>query len=193
MAIYLTNNQPYQTQQPRQQQQNVNPMQAYKFIQGLFSDPSAGGNAGMGGQLSPVGASGGSGGGAGAGGLGAGGIMAIIAAAIAAQAAASHNTDTVFEGQKTNDAFSGNFGTEPWFAFLADKMGWEPTAGEKFDAAVNNEDWSLAAKRFPAMTNYWRDPAQSWLTTGAREYLGNDIDMLIDPASYITRKIEDWF
>ncbi|OGW44446.1 MAG: hypothetical protein A2Y66_01765 [Nitrospirae bacterium RBG_13_41_22] len=190
-----------QQQQGQQQQgglMNVDPSTIKGFFQPTGAAQSAGpaGNGGTSG-LSPVGAGGNSGGtmggGGSGGGMGAMGIGAVIAAAIAAQHVMSHNTDTEFEGQKTKDAFSGNFGTEPWFAFAADKLNWEPTEGEKFDAAIKNDDWSLAAKRFPSMMNYWANPAQQWLTKPAREYIGKDIDMAIDPASYVTRKIEKWF
>ena len=115
--------------------------------------------------------------------------VAVVAAAIAGQAAASKNTNTVFEGQRTNDAFSGNFGTDPWLGYLSEKMGWEPSAGEKYDAAVNNKDWDKAFKRQFSMADYWADPIRAWLTTPAREYIGSDIDALINPTGYLFRKI----
>lgn len=149
---------------------------------GSFASPSAG--SGGASQLGEVGIGGEAGGG-----MGAMGIGAIIAAAIAAQHYMSNKTDTEFEGQKTNDAFSGNFGTEPWFAFVSDKLGMEPTAGEKFDAAINNEDWGKAARRLPDMTSYWADPARAVGTSFIRKYVGDTAADVIDPAGWLTRKI----
>jgi hypothetical protein len=193
MAIYLTNNQPTRTQQ---RQSNMNPMQAWDMYQKFAPEGSWGTGGDSGGSwinnLFGSG-SGGSSSSTGAGGMGSAGIFAIIAAAIAAQHAASENTDRKVEGHQVNDAFSGDFGTEPWFEWLGSKLGWEPSAGAKFDAAIGNGDYGLAAKRLPAMANYWANPAQAWVTSPAREYIGSDIDLLIDPASYLTRLFEDWF
>jgi hypothetical protein len=103
-------------------------------------------------------------------GEGVGGVLGYIAAAIGGQVVATNSTGTVFEGQKTGNFFTvedGNWkpsvATEPWLAKLHDNWGWEPTQGEKFDAAVKNGDWGKAAKRFPAAADYWADPIRSWL------------------------------
>jgi len=110
-------------------------------------------------------------GGAEAGGSGAGmgggaATAAYIAAIIAAQHALTNSTGTKFEGQNTGDVFTMNdegnwnprFGNEPWHGFLNDKLGNEPSAGEKFDAAVYNQDWSKAAMRLPSTVQQWADP-----------------------------------
>lgn len=106
---------------------------------------------------------------------GALGTMGWVAAAIAAQHMLSDDTSTEIDGVKTNDAFSGHFGTEPWLAWAHDKAGIEPTAGEKFDAAVENSDWSKAGENFNGMTSYWANPTSSWLASGG-EALGLDHD-----------------
>ena len=105
----------------------------------------------------------------------------IIAAAIALQHGLSNATNTTFEGQKTDDAFAGNYGTEPWLAFAHDKLGLGPTAGEKFDAAVKNEDWGTALKRSPAMMNYWADPLSTWMGTGTQAVIGKKYGKWANP------------
>ena len=121
----------------------------------------------------------------GSGGLGALGTAGIVAAAIAAQHGLSNQTDTEFEGVKTDDAFGGHFGTEPWLGFVHDKLGWEPTEGEKFDAAVDNKDWGLALERTPAMLDYWSDPARSWGHGAAKNIFGEEVAGILSPLDYI--------
>jgi hypothetical protein len=121
-------------------------------------------------------------------GMGGGGIAGIIAAAIIAQHMMSRGTNTEFEGQKTDDAFAGNYGTEPWLAFLHDKLGWGPTGGEKFDAAVQNKDWGKALQRSPAMLDYWADPPANWAYGGMKNVLGSKAATAIDPL----RGLLDW-
>lgn len=166
---------------------------------GQFSGGLSGGGAGAGGA-------GGSGGG-----MAAAAPVAYIAAAIGAQLAASNNTDTVVDGQKTGNVFTGigdggwkpSFATEPWLAWGHDKLGWGPTKGEEFDAAVNNSDWDTALKRLPAAADYWADPLRSWAgedtwsnigesLTGS-EGFGDVIGFMADPIQGILSKIEDWF
>ena len=136
--------------------------------------------------------------------------IAYIAAAIGAQLAASNNTDTVVDGQKTGNVFTGighgtwnpSFATEPWLAWGHDKLGWGPTEGESFDAAVNNSDWDTALKRLPAAADYWADPIRSWVSdastnigeklTGSED-AGKVINFLVDPISGLLKQIEDWF
>ena len=119
-------------------------------------------------------------------GMGGMGLAGIIAAAIVVQHGLSDATDTEFEGVKTDDAFAGHFGTEPWFAYAHDKLGLDPTAGEKFDAAVANRDWKKAAKRFPAMVDYWTNPPAKWAASGTkaiagRSSLGKGLSVMADP------------
>ncbi len=145
-----------------------------------YSPASAGADAGAGGA--PMG-------GAGAGGLGAMGYGAIIAAAIAAQHGLSNNTDKTFEGVRTDDAFSGRFGTEPWLAYLTPG---HATSGERFDAAVTNKDWGTAAKRLPALADYWGDPARGAAYEMGEEYGGStwkNIAPFIDPIGWGLRQI----
>lgn len=117
------------------------------------------------------------------GGLGGAGIFAIIAAAIAAQHLAAQNTDTKIEGQRSGGVFSGNFATEPWLGFLSQEMGWEPTIGQKFDAAVKNKDWSKVAKRSFGAMDYWADPIRNWFGTGLRNTIGKWPAMFLEPIS----------
>jgi len=133
-------------------------------LTGLGSDPSSMGGVGQ--EISGMSA-GGSSSGAGSGGLGAAGIGGIVLAAIAAQHGLSQDTDTTFEGVKSGDAFSGQFGTEPWLAWAHDKLGLSPTAGERFDAAVKNDDWGEAFKRSFEMSDYWADPGSTWAESAA--------------------------
>lgn len=124
-----------------------------------------------------------------AGGSSGGALAGIIAAIIAAQHILSNQTDTEFEGVKTDDAFGGHFATEPWFAFLADKMGWEPTAGERMDAAVENEDWSRAWKRYPAASTYWADPTTAWIYEAAKNDVGEGFAAVVSPHNWLTEQI----
>lgn len=105
------------------------------------------------------------------GGLGAWGTGGIVAAAIAAQHMMTRDNDREVDGVKTGDAFSGQFGTEPWFAWAGNKLGNEPTAGENFDASVKNRDWGKAGGQFNEMTSYWANPTTSWAAS-AGEALG---------------------
>jgi len=147
---------------------------------------------------------------AGGGGMAALLPVAYIAAAIGGQLVASNNTDTVVDGQKTGNVFTGigdggwnpSFATEPWLAWGHDKLGWEPTEGENFDAAVNNSDWSTALKRLPAAADYWADPLRNWAGEGVggfaeditgSEDVGKALGFVFDPISGLLSQIEDWF
>jgi hypothetical protein len=107
-------------------------------------------------------------------------IAGIVMAAIAAQHGLSKDTDTEVEGVRTKDAFEGHFATEPWLAWAHDKLGMEPTEGEKFDAAFKNKDYETAIERHPEAFSYWADPATSVAADGL-EALGMD------------KKTADWF
>ena len=139
------------------------------------------------------------------------GPAAIIAAVIAGQLVASNNTDTVVDGQKTGNVFTGigdggwkpSFSTEPWLAWGHDKLGWDATSGEKLDAAINNSDWDTALKRLPAAADYWADPIRSWLgydtwsNIGEKAFgdegVGKVLGFMADPISGLLNQIEDWF
>lgn len=143
--------------------------------------------------------------------MGGAGVYAIIAAIIAAQMAMTNNNDTKIKGEKAHDMFTFNDGhyepglTEPWRGYLHDKLGWEPTAGEKFDAAL----WSGEAsegerwRSLPAAADYYADPIRSWLGYDTwynllgewsdNEDANNVIATLIDPIGGILNQIEDWF
>ena len=178
-----------------------NPMQAYSFYNQYIA-PNIGQSAGQGAaQFSsqPVASTAASGNAmaspaASGGGLGAAGIGGIIAAAIAAQHGLSNATSRQFEGVRTDDAFGGHFGTEPWFGWLSERWGLPITAGEKFDAAIANKDYGTALKRMPAMMDYWADPGRSWGNALGRKTFGKTFDKVlpyIDPASYLLGKIGD--
>lgn len=142
---------------------------------GLFGGESLGtsGSMGMGSDAASLAAaeSGAGSSATSSGGLGAWGTGGIVAAAIAAQHMMTRDNDREVDGVKTGDAFSGQFGTEPWFAWAGNKMGNAPTAGEKFDAAVKNDDWNKAGGSFNEMTSYWANPTSSWAAS-AGEGLG---------------------
>jgi len=115
-------------------------------------------------------------------GMGAMGYAGIVAAAIAAQHYMSNNTNREFEGVKTDDAFSGNFLTEPWQAYMYEKMGIDtPTSGENFDAAVENKDWSSALRRAPAA--FAHDPLRETIYDSASNKWGKTTAAIIDPMS----------
>ena len=167
------------------------------WVSGLFGGGEAlgtSGSMGMGSDAASLAAaeagagSGGSAAGS-SGGLGAAGIGGIVAAAIGLQHMATKDNDREVDGVETGDAFSGQFGTEPWFAWAGNKLGNEPTAGEEFDASVKNRDWKKAGGQFNEMTSYWANPTTSW-AAGAGEALG----LSHDEASWLSpeSKIGSW-
>jgi len=125
--------------------------------------------------------------------MGALSTIGYIVAAIMAQHALSDATDTVFEGQRTGDVFSGNFMTEPWLAYTAQQWGWQPTAGQKFDAAVQNQDWGAAAYRSPSVAAYWGDPAGTGIYEGAKNWLGETAAAIINPIAGLSDLIGELF
>jgi hypothetical protein len=127
------------------------------------------------------------------GGMGAAGPYAAIIAAIIGQHVATNSNSNVYEGQPTGDVFSGDFLTEPWYAYMGDQLGWEPTAGEKFDAATSRSDWDSALKRLPAAGNYWANPAGNWIGYESLHNYAGDWAGVADPIGFATSKIEDWF
>ena len=169
--IYLNQN-----QQPPQQQQGggISPYQAYNMYQGFYGGGSTGGTGGTS-LFSTM------------------GPYAAIGAAIIGQQIMAQNTNRMFEGQRTGGVTSGNFTTEPWLAFTADRLGWDFTPGEKFDAAVQNRDWDTAFARAPAAIDYWTDPARGALYTGLSGMFGNTMAGIIDPLSYGLRNIDKIF
>lgn len=174
-----------------------------------------GGGGSYGSPGSGAGAGGGAGAGAGggeAGGMGGAGVVAIIAAIIAGQMVASNNTDTEIYGEGAGNWFTfdddghwePHMAQEPWRAYAHDRLGWEPTAGEKFDAAM----WGDASegemlKNFPAAADYYADPIRSWLGYDTwynllgewsdSEDTNKVIATLIDPIGGILNQINDWF
>ena len=118
-----------------------------------------------------------------------GGLAAIILAAIAAQHALSKKTSTTFEGQETGDVFSGNFMTEPWQGFAYDKLGMDPSSGQRFDAAIKNKDYTLAAKRFPEASDYWADPLRHTTGDVLDKYVSPKVANVFDPMRFLYRKI----
>ena len=112
-----------------------------------------------------------------------GSTLGWIGAAIMLQHSLSQQTNTVFEGQKTGDAFSGNFGTEPWLAFMNSKLGWGPTAGEKFDAAIKNKEYGTAFLRSFGVADYWSDPARAFGYNAISNTLGSGAAWALDPLS----------
>lgn len=137
------------------------------------------------------------------------GTAGWVLAAIAAQEMAAQGTDTEFEGQKTGSFFSTNdegnwrprFGNDPWKGFTNDKLGFGPTSGEKFDAAIANQDYGLAAQRLPAAAHQWADPIGDLGYDAAHEAVQGalgihdqeaDVAMsLIDPIGATVNIVED--
>lgn len=120
------------------------------------------------------------------------GVGDWVTAGIAAQHAMSNSTDTRFEGVRTDDAFGGHFGTEPWLAFAHDKLGLDPTRGEMFDAAVENNNWGDMKQRLPGMLSYWGDPSSTWIESGATKAFGKDVGKWANPTGMIMDKIGGW-
>ncbi len=139
------------------------------------------------------GGSGAVGGGASSGGMGAWGMGGIIGAAILGQHVLSNNTSREVEGVKTDDVFGGNFATEPWLAFLYDKIGLQEdgSPGEKFDAAIKNDDHSLALKRAPAALNYWGNPGGSVAYDVTEDVVGKKWAGVFDPIQWALNKLGD--
>lgn len=183
------------------------------WLDGLFGGSGGGTTSGTVGGGTTVGTSGGAGG-AGAEGAAGGGaaVAAYVVAAIIGQMMATSATDTEFEGQETGNFFSfsedpnemntrdmeGNWRprvfTEPWLAWGHDQLGWEPTQGEKMDAAVQNEDWGTALKRLPAAADYWADPIRNWIGFDTwKNIAGDELAWLIDPIGGALQSIEDLF
>ena len=171
---------------------------------GLTGAEAGGASAGADAMAGMSGGTGGASGGIG--GLGAGaGIGAIIAAAIAGQHALSRNTGTridpssgtrlekgspgYYEGTKTSDVFGGHFGTEPWLAFLHDKLNMSPTVGEQFDAANMSDKVKLG----PAMLDYWANPGGTWAADIGEKALGKAggkyARIALNPLGEILKKI----
>ena len=126
------------------------------------------------------------------------GTLGWIAAAIAGQHLASDDQERVFEGQKSDDVFSGNFFTEPWYALLTEKLFGanddSVTSGEKLDASIENEDWSTALKRLPAAGNYWADPGGQVLGYELwKNIFGDDVAGILNPIAWIVNNLEDLF
>lgn len=145
--------------------------------------------------------SGGEGGG-GSGGESGLGTAGYVLAAIIAQNAATNSTGTVFEGQPTGNFFTGatdggwspSFATEPWLAWGHDQLGFDPTSGEKFDAALKNNDWDSVMKRFPAAADYWADPIRNWLGHDTwKNMVGDELAWLIDPIGGLFNSLEGIF
>lgn len=110
------------------------------------------------------------------------GPLGYFAAAVLVQHVLSGDTNREYEGQETSDLFSGSVGTEPWWAWAKQQAGWDdPTSGEKFDAALKNEDWSLAIERLPSTLHYWFNPAQTSGYEVIKEQWGGDWAKAIFP------------
>ena len=91
-----------------------------------------------------------------------------VAAAIALQNQFTNMTNRETDGVKTGNAFTGQYATEPWLAYGAQlAKDDDPTAGEKFDAAIVNNDKSAIAKTAPAAVNYWVNPDKEALAIGS--------------------------
>jgi len=119
-----------------------------------------------------------------------------IAAAIVAQHQMSNETDTTImtEGGEieTDDAFAGHYGTEPWLAFAADKLGTTPTRGEEFDAEVAGGDDDSALKAAPGMVSYWADPSSEWIEKGVEAITGDDkYSDFVNPVGWLADMFKD--
>lgn len=134
-------------------------------------------------------------------------VTAIIAAATAAQLAASNNNDKVVEGIEMegkdliNPWIDGDeskypaVGQEPWLSWMTqfgDDKNYA-TSGDRFTAAVENEDWGKAVARGPAMLAHWADPGSSTLGELAGSYLGKDAKSVVNPVQWSLDKLGDFF
>lgn len=125
-------------------------------------------------------------------GLGAVGNAATILAIIAGQHHLSDLTETEFEGQRTGDFFTFDeqgrwaprFGNEPWHGFMNQQWGLGPSAGEKFDAAMYNGDWNLAARRAPAAAQQWLNPVGDFGYDAIEGRWGSEYAGGLDPVTY---------
>lgn len=206
MPIVFNGPQQEQRQQNQRRQQQQGPdigqlMELYKIFKGGggsasggFGGPAAGIGESGGAGLGSSGAGGGSGAGGSSGasgGFGGAGIAGIILAAILAQHQFSNQTDRSFEGQETDDIFGSkpSVTTDPFLGFLSDKLGFEPTQGEKIDAALKNKDYGLALKRTPAGVDIGSD----FTFNAIEKMLGKDAARFVMPVQGILKKFEDWF
>lgn len=193
----------------QKQQQQQNPMQMYDMYQQFAGGGGSAGSTviGGGGSIETgaamnypwdaagtsgggmfdglFGGSGGSAGGSSGGGMGGAAVAGYIIAAILGQEAATRSTSTTYEGVETGNAFRGQFGTEPWFAWLSDKWGMPVTAGEKFDAAVKNADQQEALQRLPAVIDYWANPIDNWIAAPFRKQWGDLGGWMFDPGGML--------
>lgn len=114
-----------------------------------------------------------------------------IALAIIAQLAMSENTGTYFEGVKTGGVQNEkpHFGTEPWKGFAYERLGLPASSGERFDAAIENEDYQTALARTPAMMDHWGRPVENTVYDIQKEYLGEDVANVLDPVGWLVRAI----
>jgi len=179
MVRWVRNNRPSQPQQQQSGGQNISPSTVQdilnKFLGGESTSTTS--NTSSGGMFTTEG-----------GGLSGAGYAGIIAAAIAAQHGLSNDNDRIFEGNKTGDAFNGNFGNEPWLSWLSWKLGNNATPGERFDAAVKDGDWNKAHGRSFGMADYWADPGRGIVGELVEGAAGEDARNFLDPIQYLFKK-----
>jgi len=100
--------------------------------------------------------------------------LGYILAAIQGQHMMSSDTDRQFTpsgtstSHRTGDIFSGDFFTEPWMGYAADKLGMErATPGESTDASIDaiqdgESAWDNLLRGAPATAAQWFDPVGSF-------------------------------
>ena len=141
---------------------------------------------------------------------GAGATAGYVAALVAAQEAMMNNTDTTFEGVKSDGFFhqdeNGQWEphafTEPWMAFGGDKLGFkDPSPGEKMDAAIQNSDWEKVARRIPSTANQWANPIGDFAARGVKNFAekglgktgGRLAHAAVDPIGAVSDLVDDSF
>lgn len=120
---------------------------------------------------------------------GGGANAGLIGAAIIAQmkmAEANYNKKAPFEGQRSGGVLHDwkNFATEPWLANITN----DATAGEKFSAALKNDDYGTALKRSAPAGQHWTNPIGSGLYEKAKEKWGKKTAGVLFPDFGLT----DW-
>lgn len=139
------------------------------------------------------------GGGASSGGLGGAGVAGIAAAAILGQQMAVNATDTTYKGQKTGGFFTRDeqgrwaprFGNEPWHGYLNEQWGIAPSAGEKWDAAMYNQDWGELARRTPGTVQQWLNPIGDFGYDVIENKWGPNFAGTLDPITYGFDKLSE--
>lgn len=181
----------WQEDKPQQQQQRQGRgpgMDVGSLIGGTTAGSAAGGSSAASGSTAGTASS------ASSSGIAGFWPAAVIAAAIAGQYYLStKNPRREVEGEKTGTAFSGDFATEPWYAYLNAQLGNPPTGGERYDAAMRKGrrtgNYGDAFRRAPAAVDYWSDPIRATGRSLIQGFLGNKAATVADPIGTMLLKL----